>query len=481
MAYPTNRLSIHCPQCGQPLTMTAQQVIDVGEDPTLRDRLLRGRVNVLSCPHCGVKGPIALPLVYHDPSHELLLAFLPNEMQLTMEQEEREVGRLTNMVLNNTPPEKRKGYLLNPTRVMSYDGLMEKIMEAEGVSPDQMRKQTEKIRLLLQHGADGGQRRAAEHADRAEQGEVDKNFLTLIAATMAQAQEVGDEETVRRYRTLQQKLVQQLNLKASDLPTFDAAEQYDALIEALLATEPERLQTMVATNRPLLDYQFFMHLTQRAEAADAPTKQQLLALRKQVVELTDEMDRHAEQAMRRAAEQLQTLLQAPDIDAKIQEMYNDLDEAFLVVLSANLEQAEAQGYDEIVERAAQHLRARGARYGKAAAPRTARHERAAAHGLVGSAPRAAAPGTSHLQPRRLHRDDRGDCGRPGRRRARRRRHPGPPLHHRRRGARACRDDGLCAAYREALRGSTQAKRPHPDPRGRAPSQAAGRARHHPAR
>ncbi|MGH2542385.1 MAG: CpXC domain-containing protein, partial [Ardenticatenaceae bacterium] len=349
MAYPTSRISTQCPQCGAPLTMAAQQVIDVGEEPTLRDRLLRGRLNVLQCPNCGARTPIAVPMLYHDPEKQLLFAYMPNQMQLTMEQEEKEIGRLANLVLNHTPPEKRKSYLLTPTRVMSYEGLVEKILEAEGISPEEMRRQTNKIQLVMRMAQAVGNEDRLTALIEEHKEQIDRGLLTLIAATMQQAAESQDEETVRRYRALRDKIVKQLDLKAEEVPSLSVEEAYDALIGTLLELPEERLQGAVATNRPLMDYNFFMHLTQRADQAGDEEKQKLLTLRKTLVALTDEMDQLAETAMRRAAEQLNTLLRAEDIDAKIEEMYPHLDEAFLVVLSANVEQAKAQGREEIVE------------------------------------------------------------------------------------------------------------------------------------
>jgi hypothetical protein len=348
MAYPTSRASIACPQCGKPLTMTIEQVIDAGQDPSARDRLLKGEINVLRCTNCGATGPIAAPMVYHDPARSLLLAFLPHEMQLSMEQEEKEIGRLTNMVLENTPPEGRKSYLLNPVRVMTYDGLVEKILEAEGISPDDLRKQTQKIQLVMRMAqAVGDDKKLSALVDE-HRDEIDYNFLMLITVTMQQAAETNDQATATRYSTLRQKIIDQLGLTAEDLPDGRIELQVDDLIDRMLAAPAQELQAVVAANRPLLDYQFFMHLSSRAEQSEEAEKTKLFALRKKLVEMTDEMDRLAREAMERAARQLNDLLQAEDIEARIQEMYHDLDEAFLVVLSANVEQAKEQGREDIV-------------------------------------------------------------------------------------------------------------------------------------
>lgn len=348
MPYPTSQAQIPCPQCQQPLTATVQQVVDVGQDPTLKERLLRGRLNVVSCPTCKVGGALALPMVYHDPAHDLLLAFIPHQMNLTMEQEEKEVGRLSNMVLEQTPAEKRRAYLLNPIRVMTYEGLVEKVLEAEGIDPQQMQAQREKIQLVLRMAQAVGDPTALAALIEEHKEQIDRNFLLLVTATMQQAAATHDEATVQRYGTLRETLVKQLDLSADDVPSLGIEDHMDALIEELRGTPDERFQGAVASNRPLMDYNFFMHLSQRAEAASGEEQTALLDLRKRLVDLTDEMDKQAQEAIQRAARQLNELLQSSDIDAKIQEMYHELDEAFLVVLSANIEQAQSQKREDVV-------------------------------------------------------------------------------------------------------------------------------------
>lgn len=350
MAYPTFQAAVQCPNCGQHTTMAIEQVIDVGEEPSKRERLLRGRINVMRCERCAATGPIAVPMIYHDPNHDMLLAFIPPEMHLAHEQEEKEVGRLTNLVLDNTPAEKRRGYLLNPTRVMSFDSLVEKIMEAEGVSPDDLRKQTQKIQLVMKMAQVAHEDEKLKALIQEHRETIDYNFMVLVTVTLQQAAEVHDEPTVERYNALREKLIKELDLKADQVPSMGVEPSMDDLIDTLLTTPAIMLQGTVASNRPLLDYNFFLRLSQRAEeSGDEQEKARLLTLRSRLVELTEEMDRLAREAMERAAQQLNAVLQAEDINAKIQELYEELDEAFLVVLSANVEQARSQKREDIVE------------------------------------------------------------------------------------------------------------------------------------
>jgi predicted RNA-binding Zn-ribbon protein involved in translation (DUF1610 family) len=74
---------IQCPNCKAPIMASIEQLIDVGQDPGAKARLLSGSINRIKCPSCGFEGQIAAPLVYHDPEKELLLTFMPVELNIS--------------------------------------------------------------------------------------------------------------------------------------------------------------------------------------------------------------------------------------------------------------------------------------------------------------------------------------------------------------------------------------------------------------
>lgn len=350
MPYPAYQGTVQCPQCGQENSMVIEQIIDVGENPVQQERLLSGQINVLNCQRCGVSGPISIPMVYHDASQELLISFMPNQMQMRLEEEEREIGRLTNMILQKTPAKQRKGYLLNPVRVITYEGLIEKIMEAEGVTAEDLRKQSKKIQIIMQMAQAAYEDEKLIALIHEHKEDIDYNFMLLVTTTIQQGAEMHDEPTVDRYGRLRETIVKELDLKADQVPSLGAEANIDDLINAMLATPASMLQSAVAANRPLIDYNFFMHLTERMDkASDEREKEKLLSLRKTLVKLTEKMDKEAQEAMQRAAYQLEQVLKTDDIDGKLNELHDELDEGFLVVLSANIEQAKTYKRDDIVE------------------------------------------------------------------------------------------------------------------------------------
>ena len=74
------KTSINCPNCRQPIMADIDQLFDVSEDPTAKQKILSGAFNFASCPNCGYQGMIATPLVYHDADKELLLTYFPQSL-----------------------------------------------------------------------------------------------------------------------------------------------------------------------------------------------------------------------------------------------------------------------------------------------------------------------------------------------------------------------------------------------------------------
>ena len=80
---------IQCPNCQQPIIADINQLFDLSEDPSAKQRLLSGAFNVIQCPSCGYQGNATTPLVYHDPEKELLLTFVPPELGLKRDEDRK--------------------------------------------------------------------------------------------------------------------------------------------------------------------------------------------------------------------------------------------------------------------------------------------------------------------------------------------------------------------------------------------------------
>ncbi|HEV2583170.1 MAG TPA: CpXC domain-containing protein [Ktedonobacteraceae bacterium] len=58
--------------CGEPLTITVYDYVNVAQDPQLRYTVMVGLLNSAVCPMCGRRTALAHPFIYSDPAHQLL-------------------------------------------------------------------------------------------------------------------------------------------------------------------------------------------------------------------------------------------------------------------------------------------------------------------------------------------------------------------------------------------------------------------------
>ena len=68
---------VQCPFCASDEEVVIWDLIDVGEDPDLRERLLTKGCQVLYCQNCGEESILAEPLTYVDPRRRLVIAWRP--------------------------------------------------------------------------------------------------------------------------------------------------------------------------------------------------------------------------------------------------------------------------------------------------------------------------------------------------------------------------------------------------------------------
>src|SRR4030042_3880682 len=135
------RAQITCPNCRQPVVVAVQQLFDVGVNPADKQIFLSSAVNNIECPNCGFRGALGTPVVYHDPDKELLLTFVPPEMKLQLDEQERVIGRMFKQVMDKLAPERRKAYLLSPQSFLTFQSLVERILEADGITKEMIQAQ----------------------------------------------------------------------------------------------------------------------------------------------------------------------------------------------------------------------------------------------------------------------------------------------------------------------------------------------------
>jgi len=322
-------------------------------DPQAKNRLLSGTANVIHCPTCGYDGMLSTPVVYHDPEKELLLTYFPSEMGLPLNEQEKLIGPLLNQVMNRLPVEKRKAYLLRPQSMLTFQTMIEKILESDGITREMLDEQQKKINLLQRLLSTP----VAE--DRAtiikqEEALIDETFFSMISRIIQSSLAQGDEQSARSIAMLQQELVTQTEIGKKLLANAQEAQEAhrqlqeasktgltrEKLLDLMIASPTDtRLATYVSLTRGGLDYQFFQILSERVDKAEGDEKQKLLDLRVKLLELTSEIDKQLQEEAKASRQLLDQVLAAEDVEAAAREVLPAINEFFLDALKTEQENA----------------------------------------------------------------------------------------------------------------------------------------------
>lgn len=351
MARPTQQM-INCPNCGQPFNAILEQIIDVGVDPTARERLLSGRINLVSCPHCGFQGMINTPIMYHDPEKQLALVYTPMELNMGKEERERLIGEMTNTVMRSLPEEAPRGYLLQPGTPLTMQGLIELVLEAEGITPEMIDAQQRQINLINQLATV----ESAEVDSLLEENSdlIDETFLQLLTVAAQQAGQTGQNRFALRLLNVRSNLMETTEagreLKAQEDALAEANEELQALGDQITrekfldllvnaAGNRPKLQALGSLGAPLLDYTTFEKLTELIDQATGEEAAQLKEARDLLQEIGDEYRRQSQAAYEQARKTLNRLVQAENLDEAIMQNGRGLNDTFMVVLQNELQQA----------------------------------------------------------------------------------------------------------------------------------------------
>ncbi|RLD07072.1 MAG: hypothetical protein DRI32_01540 [Chloroflexi bacterium] len=352
---------IACPQCRQPIVANIELVFDVSSDPSAKQRLLSGGANVAHCQTCGYAGQVPTPIIYHDNEKELLLTFFPPELAIPVNEQERIAGPQIKKLTDNLPPEKRKGYLLNPQTFFTFESMIERILGADGVTPEMIKAQKDRVGLVekLITAKDDEARKALIQED---QSLFDEQFFGLFGQLAQAAAASGQVETAEQMKSLEQLLLDETeygrNIQSSMKEMEAASQSLKALGEGLTreklldlildAPNEMREQALVSMARQGLDYEFFQILTNRAEAeSDAEKRKQLEDTRERILNYVNEIDRQMEARLQQAQGFLLSLLEQENIAAATQANLQNFDQGVVQALEAMLHKA-TEEKDEVL-------------------------------------------------------------------------------------------------------------------------------------
>lgn len=347
---------VNCPNCRQQISAEIEQLFDVGDDPTAKQRLLSGAFNMIQCPFCGYQGSLATPIVYHDPEKELLLTFIPPEIGLSRDEQERVLGNLINQVMNRLPQEKRKAYLLQPQATLTMQGLVERVLEADGITREMIQEQQQRLNLI-QRLVNTPDESALETLAKEEDGLIDAEFFTLLTSLTRAAMAGGDQDGAQRLSNLQQRLLpitsfgremqaqsKEIEKAITDLRELGEDLNREKMVDLVLTAENDtRIRALVSLARPVMDYQFFQLLSDRIDRARGEGRSRLVDLRTTLLELTQEIDQQITQHIEQTKQLIDAILQTDNIKEATMQSLPAVDEYFLQEVNRQLEEARKQG------------------------------------------------------------------------------------------------------------------------------------------
>jgi hypothetical protein len=334
---------VNCPQCKQPIQAELTQLFDVGKDPTSKQRLLSGAFNIVQCPYCGYQGNYASPIVYHDPQKELLITFVPPEVGLPKNEQERIIGSMINQVMSNLPQEQRKAYLLQPQASLTLQGLVEQILEADGITKEMIQANQQRMNLI-QRLVNATEDVKAEIV-RQEDKNIDSEFFGILDRLIQSNVVTGDENVGVRLTELQKYLLSETTFGK------ELSSQLQELLDLVIkAPNDIRLEALVSLARPGMDYVFFQQLSEKIDRARTDGRTRLVELREKLLQMIDAIDERVAVQVKQARELLSTILGSEKLEEAVMQNLPAIDEFFLQELNRSLEQANKDGdQDKLVK------------------------------------------------------------------------------------------------------------------------------------
>lgn len=356
------RTMVSCPKCRTPVQVELEQLIDVSQDPSVKQRLMSGSINVINCPTCGFRGQASSLLVYHDNEKELLLSFVPMEMGLPQAESERIIGRLVNEVVNELPQERRKAYLFSPRQALTMNGLMDWILEKDGVTREQLDAQRAKAQLLQRMLQ--ANETTLPTLIQENDAQIDGQMFQILSASASRTAQSGNQGAVQVFAALQRALLEHstfgkqiverqkvADAAAEELRNLGDKLSPDTFMDLVLkASSNDQLAVYVSLARPLADYAFFESLTRRIERAEEPEKGALTQKRDVLLQLTQEIDAEARARLDVAAGTLRKLMEAQDLKKALNDNVEAIDDTFLALLEDQMAAAQRANRPDVLSR-----------------------------------------------------------------------------------------------------------------------------------
>ena len=344
--------TISCPRCKQMIPANVEQLFDVTHEPASKQRLLSGQSNHARCQYCGYEGRLATPVVYHDNEKELLLTFFPFELGLPVNEQEKMIGPLIKQVMDRLPPEKRKGYLLSPQANLTYESMIETILNKDGISSEMIKTQQDRVmlieKLIRMTSAD-----ARLELIKQNEAAIDEQFFSLFSRIAQNAMQSGQESIARALIDLQKQLLDETafgrqlkesvaELEAAQKVLQDAGQSLtrETLLDFVLESQTDsRIRAYVSLARGGMDYVFFQTLSDNIEKASGDEKVRLEGIREKLLGFVGDVDKQIEARFKQAQDFVESLLAQDDIEKVTQENIDNFTQDSVEVVNQLLRQA----------------------------------------------------------------------------------------------------------------------------------------------
>lgn len=343
---PRYAATVSCPSCGTRFQAPIEQILDVRVDPSVRNRVMGGAINVAVCPSCGTGGALGLPFIYHDPEKEVALLYLPIESGANEVERQQAAGRLTRQLMDAMAPEERKGYLLQPETFINLETLVKRVLEIEGVSEEDMARsqhQRELLGTLLEAEEETWGSLVAEHASLVDEGlfAFIEYVIQLAGASGAGTQQAEKLEALHTFLVEETETGRLLRERSDVIRQFAEDPNRDTLLEALSkAPDEQTIDLLVQNGVSLMDYAFFQKLNQRIEEASPDEASALQRLRRGILDRRDALVEQSDDVVRERAQLLEKLLMTQDPKRMASSHLSELDELFFGVLGVQLQDAQ---------------------------------------------------------------------------------------------------------------------------------------------
>jgi hypothetical protein len=291
-------------------------------------------------------------MLYHDPAHDFLGVFVPQ--QIPVNEQQKVIGDLSRRLMNGLPQEARRGYMLTPKQFLTYQSLLEAVLEHEGVTREMLDKQRRQIQLVEQAAMALQDPEGLRLLARERDADMDDGFFSLLSMLIDSSANSGDVDGAQQLVELRERLIELTTWGQGVQKQRAAVSQLRAdmteaeLVDMVIAAEDERVvDALVLAGRPFVNYAFFQELTSRVESAqlrgDTLVASQLTDLREHILQFNQQLDAAQRAAMQQYSTVLGEILSANNIAQAVTERAAYIDQNFLTVVSANLQEAEKRG------------------------------------------------------------------------------------------------------------------------------------------